>query len=168
MELEVSNQEHIALADERQVQGQIVVGEHSLALVHWIHFVVHQIFLRQRVVVVQCVAPPSLGVPVGYVVKQVEGVHVIENWRLHLVKDLLVQRVEILTVVNDDLAVGRCHQPFVVGLQVREIERVDRGLDANQRDHFDREGKPIVHEDQDDLSVSRSAQNVVAAWKYLG
>jgi hypothetical protein len=109
MELKVSNQEHVALSDEREMQRQIIIGEDSLTLVHRVYLVEDQVLLGQRVVMIKSVAFTSLSVTVGNVVEQIERVHVIEDWRFHLVKDFLVQGIEVLAVVNDDLTVGCCH-----------------------------------------------------------
>ena len=116
MKLKVSDQQLVALSDEAQVQCKVVVCKHSLTFVHLIHFIVDQIFLGHRVVVIQSVAPPRLRVSIARVIKKIEGIHIIEHWRLKFVEKFLVQRIEIFPIVNYDFAVCSRHQPLVVRL----------------------------------------------------
>lgn len=83
---------------------------------HLIHFIVDQIFLGHRVVVIQSVAPPRLGVSIARVIKKIERIHIIEYWRLEFVKKFLVQRIEIFPIVNYDFAICGRHQPLIVRL----------------------------------------------------
>ena len=46
MELEVADHQHVALPDEAQVQSQVCLREHALALVQGVHFIVDQVALR--------------------------------------------------------------------------------------------------------------------------
>ena len=54
---------------------------------------------------VKCVAPLSLSITVAGVVQNIERIHIVELRRLLDIKDLLVQRVEVLSVVDHHFAV---------------------------------------------------------------
>ena len=45
MELKVPDEQVVALPDEAEVQGQIIVGENSFTLVHGVNLVVDQVSL---------------------------------------------------------------------------------------------------------------------------
>lgn len=116
---------------------------------------------------IERVAPPCLGVSVAHIVLKIKRVHIIELRRLQLVKEFLIQRVEVLSVVHNHFAICSCHQPLVVGFQVRVFKCIDRCVDRDQRVNLDGQRRPRIHEDQDNLSVFGCCQNVVSTWQYL-
>jgi hypothetical protein len=63
---------------------------------------------------IKSVASLSLSESIADIVQQVKGVHIIENWRLALVKDFLIERVEVLSVIDYYFAICCCYQPFIV------------------------------------------------------
>jgi len=79
--------------------------------------------------VIQCITPPGLRIPIIGVVLDVEGIHEVELRRLEFVEYFLVQRVKILSVVNNNLSISCGHEPFVVRFEVGEVERIYFGLD---------------------------------------
>ena len=86
MELEVSNEELVALTQEADVQGEVIVDEYAFALVVGVHLVVNEVSLGHRVVMIESVAALSGGIAVAAEVKKVERIHVIELGWLQLVK----------------------------------------------------------------------------------
>ena len=73
---------------------------------HWVNLVVDEISFGHRVIVVHGVAPSRLRVSVGHIILEIERVHEIELRGLLLVEDLLVQGVEIFSVINDHFSVA--------------------------------------------------------------
>jgi hypothetical protein len=116
MQLKVADEQLIALTNEAQVDGEVIVGKKTLTFMIGVDFIINQVSLGHGVVVVQSVAPLSLHVAIARIVQGVEAVHKVKLWRFVDVKDFLVQRVEILSVVNDDFSIGCGNKPLVVGL----------------------------------------------------
>ena len=80
---------------------------------------------------IKCVASSGLRIGVADVVKKVEWIHVVEDWGLELVKDLLVEAVEVFSVVDYHLAIRCADEPLVVRLKVWEVELIDLSVDGN-------------------------------------
>ena len=81
---------------------------------------------------IQSIASFGLREIVADKVKQIEGVHVVEDRRIELIEDLLIKGVEVFAVIDNDLTVGCSNQPLVVGLQVRELKRIDCSVDGHE------------------------------------
>lgn len=132
-----------------------------------VHLVVDQVTLRHRIVVIKRVTPLGLGEVIAHKVEQVERVHVVEHGQIELIEYLLVQRVEVLSVVHDDFAICSGYEPFVVRLEIRKFKRIDCSVYRDERHHPDAERIPRLYEDQNDLSVPRCSQDVISAWQNL-
>ena len=73
------------------------------------------------------------------VLLDIEAIHVDESRRLILLEQLLLERVAILSVVDNDFAVGSANEPFVVGLQEADVKAVQRCVQTCQV--LDRDGQ---------------------------
>ena len=93
----------------------------------------------------------------------IEAVHEDEGGRLILLEQFLLERVAILSVVDNDFAIGSANQPFVVGLQEADIEAVQRRVHACQVLNRDGQRSPRLNMDEEDLSVLCRAEQVLAA-----
>lgn len=105
MKLKIANQQRVALADETNVASEIVVQELGLRVVLRDVLVVYELSLRDSIVMVQGVHAFGLCEAVVHVLLQVERVHEDENRWLVLVEQFLFERVAVLAVVDDHLAV---------------------------------------------------------------
>ena len=163
MQLEVSNEQIPRLRYERNVQRQIGIREQSLAPICVLHLVAHVVSLRHRVVVVERVAAFGLGECVVHVVERVECVHEVELRRVGLVEQLLLERVEVFPVVDNNLAVCGADEPLVVGFEEGHVEGVEGRVYRGYLLDLDGERVPLLHVDEKDLTVQGGAEDVVAA-----
>lgn len=68
------------------------------------------------VVVIEGVGALGLSELIVHVVQHVEAVHVVELWRVLLIKQLLLICIKVLPIVYNDLSIRSADQPLVVGL----------------------------------------------------
>ena len=62
----------------------------------------------------------------------IEAIHEDEGRRLILFEQLLLERVAVLSVVDDDFAIGSAYEPFVVGLEEADVKAVQRSVHTCQ------------------------------------
>ena len=73
---------------------------------------------------VQCVDSLSLSEAVVDVLLDVEAVHVDEHWWFVLIEKLLLERVAVLSIVDNNFSIGGTHQPLIIRFQKGHIETV--------------------------------------------
>jgi hypothetical protein len=77
-------------------------------------FVVDEVTLGERVEVVQCVYFLRLGETIINVLLDIKRVHKDECRWICLIEQLLLERITVLTIVDDNLSVGSAYKPLVV------------------------------------------------------
>ena len=114
MQFKVPYEEIVRLTNEADVACQVVIEENSLCFVFVTFFVVDKVPLSEGVEVVQCVHFLRLSEAIVDVLLDIERVHKNEGRRISFIEQLLLEGVAVLTVVDDDLAVGSAYKPLVV------------------------------------------------------
>ena len=122
MQLEVADEEVVALADVADIAGKVIIEEDALRLVLVTHFVVDQVSLSQWVVVIKGVYSLGLSEAVINILLHVETVHEDESWRVSFIKELLLERIAILSIVDEYFAISCGSQPLIVRLEERDIK----------------------------------------------
>ena len=81
---------------------------------------------------IQCIDTLGLREAIVHVLLHIEAVHVDESRRFVSIEELLLERVAVLPVVDDHLAVSCADKPLVVRFQERNIEAVQGSVQADQ------------------------------------
>ena len=74
----------------------------------------HESTLRQSVIVVQSVDSFSLCKAIVNIFLHIKTVHVNELWRIIFFKQLLLETVAVLAVVNDNFTMRAAQEPLVI------------------------------------------------------
>jgi hypothetical protein len=78
--------------------------------------------------VIQGVCALRLCELVVYVVKEIEGIHVVELWWVFLIEYFLLVRVKIFSIVYDNFTIACANKPLIVGFQERNIKRMNLSI----------------------------------------
>lgn len=73
---------------------------------------------------VECVYTLYLRVAIVHILLHIEAVHVDESWRLTLLEQLLLERVAVLSIIDDDFAISSADKPFVIRFKEADVEAV--------------------------------------------
>ena len=148
MQLKVANEEIVTLAHVADMTCEVVVQEDALRLVLRTNLIIDQVTLGQRVIMVECVDTLYLSVAIVHILLHIEAVHVDESWRLTLLEQLLLERVAVLSIIDDDFAISSADKPFVIRFEEADVEAVQGCVQRYQV--LDRNCKrpPDLHVDQ--------------------
>lgn len=116
MKLEVTNKYTVALPNVTNVRSKIIVQKASLNLIFSVYFVVNKCSLRCIIVVVQCVNTFGFSEAILNILLCIKAVHKDKIWWLGFIKQLLLETVAILPVVDEHFSIAGRHKPLVVGL----------------------------------------------------
>ena len=108
-----------------------------------------------------------LGETIVNIFLHIETIHEGEFWWLSFIKKFLLESIGILSIVYNNFAVLATSCPLIVRFQEGDPERVDRGVQRDEVVNSDAQGFPGLHEDQEDLPIFSSAQDVSAAGENL-
>jgi len=100
VQFKVSHEDAVALSYIAEVGGKIVIQEASLHFVFNISFILNKCSLGSVVVVIKSVNSLSFSKTVVYILLYVEAVHENKSRRLRLFKQLLLEAVAVLSIVN--------------------------------------------------------------------
>ena len=100
VQFKVSHEDAVALSYIAEVGGKIVIQEASLHFVFKISFILNKCSLGSVVVVIKSVNSLSFSKTVVYILLYVEAVHENKSRRLRLFKQLLLEAVAVLSIVN--------------------------------------------------------------------
>jgi len=100
VQFKVSHEDTVTLSYIAKVGGKIVIQEASLHFVFNISFILNKCSLGSVVVVIKSVNSLSFSKTVVYILLYVEAVHENKSRRLRLFKQLLLEAVAVLSIVN--------------------------------------------------------------------
>lgn len=98
--------------------------------------------------VIQFIRNACLSEAICKILNNIERVHKIKNYVFAWLKDLLVQNISILTIVEHYLAISSAYHPFIVGFLKRETKCEQRRIRVKQRVNSDIKRTPFINEEQ--------------------
>jgi hypothetical protein len=96
--------------------SQIVVQEDPLSFIISTHFIIDQISLRQRIVVIQSVHPFRFSEAIVHIFLHIEAVHEDKSWRFAPLEQLLLERITVLSIVDNYFPISCANEPLIVRL----------------------------------------------------